>query len=154
MFIENVSRTLFSPVGKICLYPKREGFPNSNLHRVLPVPYGPPFQFPSNGKVFTNRDWLNTGLLIGMFQFPSNGKVFLNSNFSTLIRGTCAKVSIPFKREGLSDHDATKKSLRNRKFQFPSNGKVFPNRDYIGPNSILDLSVSIPFKREGLSEQI
>ena len=37
------------------------------------------------------------------FQFPSNGKVFLNSR-NQFAEHLGIKVSIPFKREGLSEH--------------------------------------------------
>ena len=38
------------------------------------------------------------------------------------------KVSIPFKREGLSEpKDERSERKLFKKFQFPSNGKVFPN---------------------------
>ena len=61
------------------------------------------------------------------FQFPSNGKVFLNRflNVSLLIVVT---VSIPFKREGLSERDEQSNNHPDAaRFQFPSNGKVFLN---------------------------
>ena len=66
--------------------------------------------------------------LIRMFQFPSNGKVFPNSRKVTGFELTIWTVSIPFKREGLSE-------LRKNETR----------------RGTLD-DVSIPFKREGLSE--
>ena len=37
------------------------------------------------------------------FQFPSNGKVYLNSLEQSRRRGACCHVSIPFKRESISE---------------------------------------------------
>ena len=62
------------------------------------------------------------------FQFPSNGKVFPNRKDTVMTTRPFSMVSIPFKREGLSE-------LKN--------GQIFFNVEW---------SVSIPFKREGLSE--
>ena len=64
-----------------------------------------------------------------VFQFPSNGKVFPNSTNHRRERNPRSMVSIPFKREGLSE----------RMFDYPRTTEVL---------------VSIPFKREGLSEQV
>ena len=160
------------------------------------------FQFPSNGKVFPNTalvalayvtysfNSLQTGrsfrtgtALFSLlnagdeFQFPSNGKVFPNPirkweeeteavNVSIPFKREGLseppsqndififdEVSIPFKREGLSEHEMLKVADDNSEFQFPSNGKVFPNTTTRINNSPLR-SVSIPFKREGLSELI
>ena len=90
---------------------------------------------------------------IEKFQFPSNGKVFPNNwRTSWTIRGHYL-VSIPFKREGLSERGESRTDLEQEywsfnslqtgrsfrttmtctsttlftQFQFPSNGKVFPN---------------------------
>ena len=41
------------------------------------------------------------------------------------------KVSIPFKREGLSEQQTQESIDAILKFQFPSNGKVFLNSNYI-----------------------
>ena len=62
-----------------------------------------------------------------MFQFPSNGKHFQNEELIDTIV-TDDKVSIPFKREALSEQKTKLKT-----------------------DSIFGL-VSIPFKREALSE--
>ncbi len=63
-------------------------------------------------------------------------------------------VSIPFKREGLSELPRVDTpSMTNCLFQFPSNGKDFPNANQERMNQInIERAVSIPFKREGLSE--
>ena len=64
------------------------------------------------------------------------------------------RVSIPFKREGLSEPKNSVLSLvTETKFQFPSSGKDFLNHNEL----IIERnrnSVSIPFKREGLSEPL
>ena len=109
------------------------------------------FQFPSNGKVFPNCDISVQHLPCKCFNSLQTGRSF-RTELKPKRRKT-VKVSIPFKREGLSE-------LYNRyltticsfkKFQFPSNGKVFPNFKHI-PEISLPMKVSIPFKREGLSE--
>ena len=62
-----------------------------------------------------------------MFQFPSNGKDFLNLK-SPWQDEKNYNVSIPFKREGLSEPGSLMISHKGlRKFQFPSNGKDFLN---------------------------
>ena len=61
-------------------------------------------------------------------------------------------VSIPFKREGVSEHNVTEPQDDSRaEFQFPSNGKVFPNCQAVSSFFRFN-KVSIPFKREGVSE--
>ncbi len=65
-----------------------------------------------------------------LFQFPSNGKVFPNC-FTQKPRPGCLLVSIPFKREGLSERVDVRRAAAG-------NGNT----------------VSIPFKREGLSEPV
>ena len=65
------------------------------------------------------------------------------------------KVSIPFKREGLSEPFAITQNIQQEmmEFQFPSNGMVFPNLLVIYRYVVvLMFLVSIPFKRDGLSE--
>ena len=85
------------------------------------------FQFPSNGKVFLNERSFDAPTQPSLFQFPSNGKVFLNrisQSWTQLHRS----VSIPFKREGLSELKIDQRqTLEEFMFQFPSNGKVFLN---------------------------
>ena len=67
------------------------------------------------------------------------------------------KVSIPFKREGLSELLVQCERVcisATEVFQFPSNGKDFPNLYVMAfLMKYLGTIVSIPFKREGLSEQ-
>ena len=89
------------------------------------------FQFPSNGKVFPN----GRGIKIfqnakrNVFQFPSNGKVFPNRRFKRESYDTI-EVSIPFKREGISERYGCNNHHHRPYFQ-----------------------VSIPFKRESISER-
>ncbi len=64
----------------------------------------------------------------GRFQFPSNGKVFPNEFDSGMKPDPITLVSIPFKREGLSEREDGIEEIRRITV------------------------VSIPFKREGLSE--
>ena len=112
------------------------------------------FQFPSNGKDFPNKELKKAVEEDGKpFQFPSNGKDFPNRKKK--VTTTKVTVSIPFKREGLSEHTRlvlTEKGILIM-FQFPSNGKDFPNYSQKCQHSkVKSRYVSIPFKREGLSE--
>ena len=72
-----------------------------------------------------------------MFQFPSNGKDFLNTDLGITGNLTAAKVSIPFKREGLPQQaEFGANIIVRKKFQFPSNGKDFLNDEYAGYRAI------------------
>ena len=93
------------------------------------------FQFPSNGKVFPNEanvitprpdydgfNSLQTGrsfrtiekveaqVRVLKFQFPSNGKVFPNVDLQ-IAEDDPVPVSIPFKREGLSELDTRRHKI-------------------------------------------
>ena len=88
------------------------------------------------------------------FLFPSTGKAFLNAGENGKGAAPCRQVSIPFKREGVSELTSSTANTWHRQFLFlfPSNGKAFLNdirTDLVETNDI----VSIPFKREGVSEQ-
>ena len=89
-----------------------------------------------------------------MFLFPSNGKAFLNLPRVTNVAG-CDVVSIPFKREGVSERMKVEKILETEigLFLFPSNGKAFLNLITF-VNGRESGNVSIPFKREGVSEHV
>ena len=59
------------------------------------------FQFPSNGKVYSEETYLTYNAAVGkMFQFPSNGKVYSEETYLTF-NAAVGKVSIPFKRESV-----------------------------------------------------
>ena len=64
------------------------------------------FQFPSNGKAYLNISSLKTGGLILEFQFPSNGKAYLNDCNIQQPPLAPLQVSIPFKRESVSEQEA------------------------------------------------
>ncbi len=66
------------------------------------------FQFPSNGKVFPNLVAVFEELRLIEFQFPSNGKVFPNWYSVLELIHEHLDVSIPFKREGLSEQKNSK----------------------------------------------
>ena len=103
-------------------------FPNLSHRAAYTRAYRKAFQFPSNGKDFPNETRnKQVTAATARFQFPSNGKDFPNY---PLHRRSLApvEVSIPFKREGLSERVWVKRSC-------------------------IRWYVSIPFKREGLSEQ-
>ena len=88
------------------------------------------FQFPSNGKDFPNLGFsYPTKMDIAMFQFPSNGKDFPNALTLIFTIVFTSFVSIPFKREGLSERKGFECGTHrsSEQFQFPSNGKDFPN---------------------------
>ena len=90
-------------------------------------------------------------LIKGEFQFPSNGKDFPNKNPKS---GDTLKVtvSIPFKREGLSEPKSNQNTLYQPTSGFNSlqTGRTFRTyNDHLGISGVI---VSIPFKREGLSE--
>ena len=110
------------------------------------------FQFPSNGKVYSESpiryaniqrehnsfNSLQTGKCIQsnwkarepfieylQFQFPSNGKVY-SEGFIMTTRTMKRRVSIPFKRESVFRADNGDHHIGDDfEFQFPSNGKVY-----------------------------
>ena len=89
------------------------------------------------------------------FRFPSNGKAFLN--WEIVARALLAiRVSIPFKREGVSEQiGLIQLALDRDMFRFPSNGKAFLNAKAGWVYNLVEETerVSIPFKREGVSER-
>ena len=110
------------------------------------------FQFPSNGKDFPNAFKPNLLPGLGWFQFPSNGKDFPNA-YLEVIDFEPFKVSIPFKREGLSEHNTryTYQYHRKKSFNSLQTGRTFRTIKGVTHNDFQ--KVSIPFKREGLSER-
>ena len=112
------------------------------------------FQFPSNGKAYHKS--IRKSSLTGrcyLFQFPSNGKAY-HKIISTAQSNNQIKVSIPFKRESVSQGIANYPSIKAEEaFQFPSNGKAYHKHrvvlEYFGGQRML---VSIPFKRESVSQ--
>ena len=99
------------------------------LRHAINIPEVIVFQFPSNGKGFPNAD-IDTRLQLRFsFQFPSNGKGFPNLGNWLNRPDTGNPVSIPFKRERLSEQAYDQRGVLCQvgKFQFPSNGKGFPN---------------------------
>ena len=91
------------------------------------------FQFPSNGKAYLNDFLREMNIAIGdgtdKFQFPSNGKAYLNRNTNIGLMPKRDCVSIPFKRESVSE---------------PKNERIA---------NAAEVNVSIPFKRESVSER-
>ena len=87
-----------------------------------------------------------------MFQFPSNGKAYLNFRFPNSRLYFNPRVSIPFKRESISELGKKAIEARTELFQFPSNGKAYLNFAEECKRSI-HILVSIPFKRESISER-
>ena len=88
-----------------------------------------PLNSLQTGRTFRTRTTTKRTRRIVVFQFPSNGKDFPNV-LATFGMAGCDEVSIPFKREGLSERVVTASEPEEETF------------------------VSIPFKREGLSELI
>ena len=86
------------------------------------------FRFPSTGKAFLNAHYIFLNDYYPRpFLFPSSGKAFLN------LGCVCAgipqfRVSIPFKRDGVSELFLYSRRRRSdKKFLFPSNGTAFLN---------------------------
>ena len=66
--------------------------------------YCPGFQFPSNGKAYLNwKKYRQPQVSKRRFQFPSNGKAYLNWGGTIALAITHLRVSIPFKRESVSE---------------------------------------------------
>ena len=62
------------------------------------------FQFPSNGKAYLNESFEEKFSEFTVeFQFPSNGKAYLNYPHYYELGGKDIPVSIPFKRESISE---------------------------------------------------
>ena len=137
------------------------------------------FQFPTNGKDFPNQTYLNGILETGFFGFNSlqTGRTFRTKLFS--LETKFFSVSIPFKREGLSEltsHTSpeanklcfnslqTGRTFRTKKlneggvlcivlsFNSLQTGRTFRTPCFFYACGRIS-EVSIPFKREGLSEQ-
>ena len=90
------------------------------------------FQFPSSGICFLNSiEGACVGLGSAWFQFPSSGICFLNNMSQQQFTMLTSNVSIPFKRDMLSEHKNLSRLIR-----------------------CLHQQVSIPFKRDMLSERI
>ena len=116
-----------------------------------------------------------------MFQFPSNGKAYLNTTAVMAADDNEIEVSIPFKRESISElsqvtilqHKDLLVSIPFKResisellsftlmlkkngimFQFPSNGKAYLNSrsSRVRISLATANTVSIPFKRESISE--
>ena len=90
------------------------------------------FQFPSNGKVFPNSggSYDTTTEVLVSIPFKREGVSELNKCRGD-ISSRYLMVSIPFKREGVSEQMNYEEIFRRNLFQFPSNGKVFPNASVI-----------------------
>ena len=137
------------------------------------------FQFPSNGKAYLNQRLKRESVgrvsipfresvctdTVG-FQFPSNGKAYLNL-LTTLQTGKRIQsdrfggwvVSIPFKRESISELSETKAVgiINSTRFNSLANGKAYPkvvvprarfNSLQTGVQRISHENLPIPFKRE------
>ena len=111
------------------------------------------FQFPSNGKGFPNFFVGCKEATMVVFQFPSNGKGFPNAGAWFNCPVILVSVSIPFKRERLSELLGRKGSGRTvmpTSFNSLQTGKAF--RTFCTDYFCFSLkNVSIPFKRERLS---
>ena len=110
-------------------------FPNVSmiLKRQLPSARTQSFNSLQTGRTFrTQRTMHNSKSANVPFQFPSNGKDFPNSIIKSAVvtNDPSISVSIPFKREGLSERQLNRRKKNNglAMFQFPSNGKDFPNK--------------------------
>ena len=110
------------------------------------------FNSLQTGRTFRTKHHIDASKNTILFQFPSNGKDF--PNYHT--KGQKWKpifVSIPFKREGLSERCFVVRTQRCiASFNSLQTGRTFRTKN--NRNSrIYRTFVSIPFKREGLSER-
>ena len=86
------------------------------------------FQFPSNGKGFPNEMDVVKMFFRILVSIPFK-RERLSEHSQFFHQRLLTRVSIPFKRERLSEQRRPLMvSLRPVKFQFPSNGKGFPNK--------------------------
>ena len=67
--------------------------------------------------------------------------------------GVLQKVSIPFKREGVSERNTKKTTLKNLKVSIPFKREGVSELSFHTTCNCFRIFVSIPFKREGVSEQ-
>ncbi len=111
---------------KVSIPFKREGLSERTLAMAIII-FMTGFNSLQTGRSFRTPQTRQAQFHNEGFQFPSNGKVFPNEKRIEIL--TQAKpVSIPFKREGLSElNNYIAYRIRSIMFQFPSNGKVFPN---------------------------
>ena len=113
------------------------------------------FQFPSNGKDFPNSQTTELGSRSNSFGFNSlqTGRTFRTVSV-LLQKKRCRTVSIPFKREGLSERYKIVKSMAKLySVSIPFKREGLSERQCkVSTRSLQCLQVSIPFKREGLSE--
>ena len=116
------------------------------------------FQFPSNGKVYHKEiDPERYAKIPLTFQFPSNGKVYHKALLFAPVATTTAEegeVSIPFKREGVSQailSAHTGANLEKVSIPFKREGV---SQEIQGQGEVPEMTlVSIPFKREGVSQE-
>ena len=112
------------------------------------------FQFPSNGKAYLNRSrrWSYVINHV-LFQFPSNGKAYLNPRWQLPSPQDWYSVSIPFKRESVSEQFQAEGVVSHTVTCFNSlqTGKRIWTKALNGCGSVTKI-VSIPFKRESVSE--
>ena len=138
------------------------------------------FQFPSNGKAYhkLKMKWtlkqrsacfnsLQTGKritsypvavpktnAIAMFQFPSNGKAYHKANRQETLLRANRKVSIPFKRERVSQVGATTPCNQvHFEVSIPFKRESVSQEATTRTLSVV-CTVSIPFKRESVSQDI
>ena len=112
------------------------------------------FNSLQTGRAFQTELHIDKGAMYTEFQFPSNGKDFPNGYWSHYEGVGQPSVSIPFKREGLSEQTYDEFGVDPiLMFQFPANGMGFLNEHYLCYHTDKRYKVSIPFKRERLSEQ-
>ena len=109
-----------------------------------------PFKRESLSQV--NTAFLMTGLGKLQFPFPSNGKAYRKSRICLIYRAKFNCVSIPFKRESLSQGRAHRlHPVPDLRFHSLQTGKPIASHRQVfwGYEQLL---VSIPFKRESLSQ--
>ena len=113
------------------------------------------FPFPSNGKAYhKSKSATAVTVITDLFPFPSNGNAYHKLMSAFLMATTATVVSIPFKRESVSQEYSTGLFLLSAILRFHSlqTGKRITSTSTYTFLTQLRYSVSIPFKRESVSQ--
>ena len=108
----------------------RDGVSEHNYFRSHNTVHDSTFRFPSNGTAFLNvKAFDKLDLDHEKFLFPSNGKAFLNCDYDRWQFKRDSSVSIPFKRDGVSERQEPNGAFVEDVigFLFPSTGTAFLN---------------------------
>ena len=87
---------------------------------------GKRFQFPSNGKAYPKDQKAVNAQETANVSIPFKRESVSQGNATKLNKEEGPKVSIPFKRESVSQERFARDVAGPHMFQFPSNGKAYP----------------------------